>query len=565
MKDEVLKSYINNFISENDIAEMNEAMAFEKFVNFNIVSKLYPRDFEFEDLSTGGTDDLGIDGAAIIVNGNIINDAEEINFMLSKNGRINVIFALIQSKTSDKFDGAQISNFIFGVKSLFDDKPSITENDQIKKLRKIKEKIYSHSIDFDELPELKLYFVTTGNWKEPESIRGKVKRELDELNKKRLFKNYVDIDFYDAERLKSTYREISRKTVKEIPFNTSITLPDIPEKLNIKQAMIGCIPVAVYLNLITNEDGKLSKGLFYDNVRDYQGSNQINIEIANTLKSSINQALLPLLNNGITIISKKVDRAGTKIKLTDFQIVNGCQTSNVLFKNKDFISCDTNIIVKIIETDDQEVTNQIIRATNRQTEVKDEAFESIKPFHRDLQEYYKAKSTAITPAIYYERRSKEYVGNTKVKPWQVISLAAQIKSYVATFLVQPQSTHRYFGELLDSNKERLFTDNTDLHDYYYSALLVNRIDQYYRRHTYIKLHKAYRYHIAFVIFTRSKKLLNNNLKYDGLILKTNDNTWLENEITSAIDLIYSKRKQLQISSKEAVRSKDFTQELLALI
>ena len=84
MKDEVLKSYINNFISENDIAEMNEAMAFEKFVNFNIVSKLYPRDFEFEDLSTGGTDDLGIDGAAIIVNGNIINDAEEINFMLSK-------------------------------------------------------------------------------------------------------------------------------------------------------------------------------------------------------------------------------------------------------------------------------------------------------------------------------------------------------------------------------------------------------------------------------------------------------------------------------------------------
>ncbi len=152
MKDEVLKSYINNFISENDIAEMNEAMAFEKFVNFNIVSKLYPRDFEFEDLSTGGTDDLGIDGAAIIVNGNIINDAEEINFMLSKNGRINVIFALIQSKTSDKFDGTQISNFIFGVKSLFDDKPSITENDQIKKLRKIKEKIYSHSIDFDELP-----------------------------------------------------------------------------------------------------------------------------------------------------------------------------------------------------------------------------------------------------------------------------------------------------------------------------------------------------------------------------------------------------------------------------
>lgn len=260
-----------------------------------------------------------------------------------------------------------------------------------------------------------------------------------------------------------------------------IPLPDFKDETKIKQALIGSVPVKSYLSIVESEDKQLLKGLFYDNIRDFQGNNSVNKEIGATLRSSINQNILPLLNNGITIISKKLERTGNKIKLSDFQIVNGCQTTNVLYNNRDYISADTNIIIKIIETDDKDITNNIIRATNRQTEVKVEAFESIKTFHRDLQEYYKAKSTLIQFPIFYERRSKEFLGGSKVKPTQIISLATQIKSYLSTVLIQPHSTHRYFGELLNANKENIFKENSSFDDYYYSALLVNRISYLFKR------------------------------------------------------------------------------------
>jgi len=279
MKDEILKSFFAAFVNEYELSSIDQDKAFERFVNFNIISTLYPKEVDFEDLSTGGSNDLGLDGVAIVVNGNIIKNEEEVDYLRERNGTLDVTFAIIQSKTSAKFKGEQIGNFIFGVKSFFDDKPCIPENDKIKNFRDIKEKIYQHSIDFERPPELKLYFVTTGKWKELDQIVGKVHRELKELNERCLFRNEAEVEFYDAERLKATYREISRKTVKEITFNNHVALPDIPEDLNVRQSFVGSISIKSYLELIINNDGKLSKGLFYDNVRDYQGANKVNKEI----------------------------------------------------------------------------------------------------------------------------------------------------------------------------------------------------------------------------------------------------------------------------------------------
>lgn len=559
MRDDILKSFLTDFSTQNNYEELPEDEQFERFVNFNIVSKLYPRDLEVEDLATGGTNDLAIDGAAIIVNGRIITNEEEIEFLRNKNGTLDVTFALIQSKNSPKFKGDQILNFITGVKILFDQNPSIPENEQIKKIRKLKEIIYQHSIDFDEPPALKLYFVTTGEWNEPEAIVGKVNRELKEIDERGLFKNTADIEFYDAERLKSNYRELSRKSVKEIPFNNNVPLPEIPEHLNIRQSFIGSIPVVDYIKLITNNDGNLSKGLFYDNVRDYQGKNKVNQEIAKTLKSESNKFLLPLLNNGITIIAKKVDKVGPKLKLTDFQIVNGCQSSHVLFENKESLSSSIHIIIKIIETNHQDVINNIIRATNRQTEVKDEAFESLKPFHKDLEEFYKAKSSNLIPPIYYERRSKEYLGNPKVKAYQVITLASQIKSYVSLVLEQPQSTHRYFGEILESNKDKLFiTTSGNLNLYYISSLIVNRLEILFKRKSVQQKYKDFKYHIAFLVYLT----LNKNKKSTDEIINTFNTRDLYKPLFDDSCKVISKvLSENRISNKDAIRSREFTSKI----
>lgn len=565
MKDEILKSFLSTFVEQNSLSGIGEDEAFEHFVNYNIISKLYPRDVNFEDISTGGGDDLAIDGAAIIVNGNIVTSEEEVEFLLKKNGSLDVTFALIQSKMSTKFSGDQVGSFIFGVKSIFDENTSMPENDSISNFRFLKDVIYKKSINFEKSPELKLFFVTTGEWKEPEPIVGRVTRELAELDSRSLFSNKAFVDFYDAERLKNTYRELNRKSVKEIPFNNHVVLPDMPEKLNVRQSFIGCVSVGSYLDLITNSDGNLSKELFHDNVRDFQGSNKVNKEIADTLNKLSSQALLPLLNNGITVIAKKVDKISSKLKLTDFQIVNGGQSSHVLFENREIISEDCHIVLKIIETIDEEVTNNIIRATNRQTEVKDEAFESLKPFHKDLEEFYKAMSASISTPIYYERRSKQYLGHPSIKPYQIVTLASQVKSYVSTVLEQPQSTHRYFGELLESNKEKLFNGKSKLDAYYLSSLIINCLDFSIRNNKIQKKYKRFKYHIAYLMnqLLMSKKSKDFDIK--NMITFVDDKIELKKLIDKSVIMIDEALSMDGISKRDAERSREFTNKLRELV
>lgn len=561
MRDEILKSFLSTFVEQNGLENISDDQAFEKFVNYNIISKLYPREFDFEDVSTGGGHDLAIDGAAIIVNGNIVNSEEEIKFLLQRNGTLSVVFALVQSKKSPKFNGEQIGNFIFGVKSLFDDESSVPENESIVKFRGLKEFIYKNSINFEQPPELKLFFVTTGEWREPSEITGKVRRELSDLDSRSLFKNQADIEFYDADRLKNSYREISRKSVKEISFNNHVALPDMPSDLNVRQSFIGSVSVAAYIDLITNSDGKLSKELFYDNVRDFQGGNKVNKEISETLHSSTTQALLPLLNNGITIIAKKVDKIGSKLKLTDFQIVNGCQSSSVLFENKALLSRDTHVVLKIIDTIDQEVINKIIRATNRQTEVKDEAFESLKPFHKDLEEYYKAKSSSVINGIFYERRSKQYLGHPKVKSHQIITLASQIKSYVSTVLAQPQSTHRYFGELLESNRDKLFNNTHDFSKYYLTALIVNRLDDLAKNNKIPKHLKKFKYHVAFLVYLLLVNKRSKNFSFDEMIDFVGSKQDFKPIVEKSVNIIEEELRSTSVPKREAERNRTFTNGL----
>ncbi|QRN10887.1 AIPR family protein [Acinetobacter baumannii] len=501
MKDEILKNHLKLFSEKFGYSDLNESQQFEHFVNFNIISKLYPREIDIDSLSSGGSNDLGIDGVAIIINGNIVTNSDEIEHF-RRMGSLDVEFILIQSKTSSKFSGEQIGTFIFGVKNLFDDKSSVIENAFMKNIRDLKDNIYSNTLDFDVNPELKLYFVTTGEWKEPEQITGRVNRELKDIYDKGIFRSIPKIEFYDAEKLKNSYKEISRKTIKEIKFNNHVALPDLPEKLNVRQSLIGSVSIKDYIKLISDEDDRLFKGLFYDNVRDYQGLNKVNKEINETLNDNSKKYLMPLLNNGITVIAKKVDKVGQKLKLTDFQIVNGCQSSHVLFDRKNDIDEDLHIIVKIIETNDQDVINSIIIATNKQTEVKDEAFESIKPFHRELDEYFKAKTDLVNDPIYYERRSKEYFNDPNVKNHQIVTLAYLVKSYVATVLAQPQSTHRYFGELIESNEKSIFKNNKNISDYYISALLCKKIDSLFRLGLLYESYKNYKYHLIYIIYSK---------------------------------------------------------------
>jgi AIPR protein len=95
------------------------------------------------------------------------------------------------------------------------------------------------------------------------------------------------------------------------------------------------------------------------------------------------------MNNGVTIIAKSLQTTGDKFKMEDFQIVNGCQTSHVLFDQRDKIDDSVKIPLRLICTQDETIIRDIIQATNRQTEVRVDQFLAADDFQKKLEEYFK--------------------------------------------------------------------------------------------------------------------------------------------------------------------------------
>lgn len=523
MDDRIIEGYLKSFSEENNLLTIDQPKVFEHFVNYCIASNYIYDNFSYEDINVGKGEDTGIDGIAIIAENHLIGSKKDVDFFIKTSGRLDVKFVFIQSKTSNKFDSAGLGNFGFGVKDFFKGKPSIKINDDIRRRRELKEYIYDLSLNMEKPPACHLYYATTGKWVSDENLTGRMNADIKELEKTSLF-NEVKFFPIDSEKLKNIYRELKHKIAKEINFREHTILPTIKD---VKEAYIGIIPGKDYLKFISDSDGNLQKNLFYDNLRDFQGYNPVNKDIANTLKDGIQKSRFGLLNNGITIVAKALNKVGPVFKVIDYQIVNGCQTSHVLHLNKNLVNDDVFIPIKIIVTDNINVTNDIIKATNWQTEVKKEALESILPFHKKLEEFYTTFDKDKGQRLYYERRSKQYEGQP-IKTNLIVSLTTQIKSFLSMFLNEPHSTHRYYGELLYANKYRIFLENHSFYPYYTSSYALILLEDLFKTNEIDYKYRKFKFHILllFRLKTGGKNLPPFNSKaMDPYCKKINDVLW----------------------------------------
>ncbi len=450
MKDRIVEGYLKDFAEAHDLRDLDESKLFEHFINHCIVSREHPENFDFETVTVGGLGEVGIDGIAILVNDHLVSSKDEIEFFSKKLRRLDVRFMFIQAKTGDRFDMGEIGNFLFGVRSFFAKDASTPVNDQIARLKEMKEFIYDSSIDMDHNPSCELYYATTGRWTGDLALQERIHAETVALRQTALFSDVV-FKPLDAEAVKTLYRELRHKVTREIVFDKHTILPTIND---VEEAYIGILPCSEYLKLISDGDGKLQRSVFYDNVRDFQGNNPVNQEIEETLRDAAANDKFVLFNNGITIVAGSLNKVGTRFRLKDFQIVNGCQTSHILFRNSSALQ-NACVPVKIIVTTDTDVTSAITKGTNRQTQVNVEAFESLNPFQKELEEFYATFGKDRAPRLYYERRSRQYE-SLAIQQNQIVTIPAQVKCFVGMFLNEPHSTHRYYGELLDASRSRIF-------------------------------------------------------------------------------------------------------------
>lgn len=238
--------------------------------------------------------------------------------------------------------------------------------------------------------------------------------------------------------------------------------------------------------------------LFKDNVRDFQDGTNVNNEIYTTLKTKPHT--FSLLNNGITIVCDSATTANRKIRIENPQIVNGCQTANILYKAyQDGLNIDdVYVSVKIISTKDSALVNEIVRGTNRQNIVHDEAFEITKKFHKELEDYFEAVSENSRNKIFYERRSRQYDRNTRIKPYQKINFRYLIQSYVAIFMDEPYYSHLHENSLLKKYQNRIFKESDTSLPYYVAALLMNQLERLYRTKKLSGETRKFKYHIGFL-------------------------------------------------------------------
>lgn len=158
--------------------------------------------------------------------------------------------------------------------------------------------------------------------------------------------------------------------------------------------------------------------------------------------------------------------------------MNGCQTSSVLFyaSQKDVDISDVTIAIKLIATKNSEITNNIVRGTNRQNIVHDVAFETTRYFHQLLEDFFNSYEGSHH-RIYYERRSKQYQYNDAIKYHQRISFKRLIEAFTAMFLNQPHFSHRHEYTLLREFQNVIFRDNHSKLTYYTAALSVYVLDR----------------------------------------------------------------------------------------
>jgi cold shock CspA family protein len=229
----------------------------------------------------------------------------------------------------------------------------------------------------------------------------------------------------------------------------------------------------------------------------FRGHNPVNNEIRETIMDQESNDRFALLNNGVTIVARDISKIGATFRLKDYQIVNGCQTSHILYLNRQYLTDKSYLPLKLIVTDDSDVINEIIQGTNRQTEVKLEAFESLAPFQKKLEELYLALGRDRDKPLYYERRSKQY-DHLEVGREGIVTLPIQINCFVAMFLNEPHSTHRYYGELLSSYRNRIFSDSHLPITYFLAAKALFVLDRLFGRNRLPRTWRRLKYQMLMV-------------------------------------------------------------------
>lgn len=498
----IINARLNKFRDSYGLTSLADGDAFERFVNNAILRSHQPDAFTadsdlLEKVCVGGGGDNGIDGLAIKLNGLLVKSIAEIEDIVDKFKKASIEFIFIQSKYKNKFEASELNTFIAGVRNFLNNSPLIALNEKSAELYKLKEYLMSDDVVYywESNPSVRLYYVAMGKWQNtPQHIAlaEQAKKDIQTLN---VYDN-VEVHFIDSSHLKNI---LDSNENNFTAFIDTIATMELTKVEDVENSCIALCTGEEFAKMLTTEENVVRKSLFDDNVRDFQGESSVNGEILATIRDEPSRFIL--LNNGITVVCDEFTTKNRRLKISNPQIVNGCQTSHVLFMaKKNGLDISTvPISVKFISTKDFDISNDIVRGTNRQNIVMDEAFETTKKFHKDLEDFFNNINSDYPHKIYYERRAKQYAHNPTIKQIQRINLKILTQYFSAMFLNKPYLSHRHESYLLREHANIMFQESQSKLPYFTVSYSFLQLESLFRESNFFPELKPYKAHLLMML------------------------------------------------------------------
>lgn len=486
----IIKAHLDSFVNSWSLEAEDEASQFEKFANHAIISSRFPGSYEIDDVTTGQGDD-GIDGIAIVINEEVsvsLEDAEKIFSTNRRNHDVDLIF--IQAKRSETFDLGEFLKFKEAILRFATQTPYACEDEVQQNARQIFDVVLREVPKIrNGKPSLTARFVTTGVYKKPQALETALNDFLIQLEDIGLFAE-TDIGFIGRDELTSLWVGTYSGINASLELFSNAALPTIA---GIDEAYLAVVKASDFVNnLLKSPDGNLRTQVFEENVRSFLGlENPVNQSISDTLKSGPSSSRFPVLNNGITIVSPDVRLQGNTLHLTNFQIVNGCQTSNVLFENREHLN-DVMVNIKVVETQNEDVFSELVRATNSQSKIEGAQFLSLKPVNKRVEQYFNTYDNE--GRLYFERRDRQYVGQD-IPATRIFSLNNAMKCVAAMYCNRPDLASRYPKTMYLELSDTIFADDTKEIVFYAACLTLYRFNLLVSNSTIPQNMKRFKWHM----------------------------------------------------------------------
>jgi hypothetical protein len=445
--------------------DMDLAAYFEMFCAEQLLKDF---DLSYDEIEAGivdGEHDGGVDSIFAFVNGELITeDFDTTSF--KKDVRLELF--VIQSKTSGSYSEAALDRLISVTRNLLDlskDLDNLSQyNEQVRE--KIKQFRTAYRSLAARFPELSITYFLDGkrpNVPIPKNFATKAE-ELAEVAKGHFQSAEVRVEILGAAELMELARR-QPKSVFELRCRKSLSCDD---------GAIVLSRLSDFNAFLRDEKGNVRKSLFESNVRDFQGTTEVNSAIRRTLDEGEPPDFW-WLNNGVTILASRISITGDVASVADPQIVNGLQTSTQIAMHFDAPKeeDDRSVMIKIVSSDDEEVRDKIIKATNSQNAVQPATLRATDKIQRDIE------ATLKGLGLFYDRRKNLYKNEGKPAD-KIVSIPLMAQALMSILLGRPDDARARPSSLIKDDKTylELFSEDMPIHLYSVAGVLIKRVEAY---------------------------------------------------------------------------------------